>query len=69
MVLKKVNCQAGLQASYISSLLACVFEVLVVKGVGGVEKSEAGRVKRDRRLGGEKNGPALTTDFQTACRL
>lgn len=62
-----------MQASYISSLLACVFVVSVVKGERW-KKSEAGRVEKkeiqtDRRLRREKNEAALTADFQTACRL
>lgn len=66
MVEENVNGRAGLQASYISSLLPCVFEVLAVNG-GKWKKREA--VKRDRRLRREKHGPVLKADFQTACGL
>lgn len=43
-----------MQASYISSSLACVSEVSVVKGGRWKKKSEAGRAKRARRLRREK---------------
>ena len=48
------KCQAGLQDSYISSLLACVFEVLVVRGEV-VEKRELKKKKtedsEERKMG------------------
>lgn len=62
---KNVNCQVGLQASYISSSLACVFEVLVVKG-GRWKKSEAGRVKRARRLRREKKWVCADSRFSNS---
>lgn len=63
--LKNVNCQAGLQASYISSSLACVSEVSVVKGGRWKKKVKQGGQKEPEDSEERKNASALTA----ACRL